>query len=59
LAGRAAAQCLLLTLVLALAWGVLSAGAAFAGPDEGSFASAVNAARSGHGVAPMSLQAEL
>jgi hypothetical protein len=53
------AQSLLLTLVLALAWGVLSAGAAFAGPDEGSFASAVNAARSGHGVAPMSLQADL
>lgn len=34
-------------------------GSASAGPDEGSFASAVNAARSSHGVAPMSLQSDL
>jgi len=57
-AGRRALSALL-TAVLALAWVVVAAGQASAGPDEGSFAAAVNAARSGHAVAAMSLQSDL
>ena len=49
----------LLTGVLALVVVGSAMGSASAGPDEGSFAAAVNAARSSHGVAPMSLQSDL
>ncbi|MFZ0323406.1 MAG: CAP domain-containing protein [Actinomycetes bacterium] len=49
----------LLTAVLAAFVVTATAGSAAAGPDEGSFASAVNAARTSQGIAPLAVMADL